>query len=46
MKPMLGIALGVGKSIRVTPEWGCLVTAGLTVQSKPEAEYGSNVPEP
>ena len=37
--------LGVGKSIRVNPEWDCLVTAGLTVQPKPEAENGSMAPE-
>jgi hypothetical protein len=37
--------LGVGESIQATPEWDCLFTAGLTVQSKPEAEYGINVPE-
>jgi hypothetical protein len=37
--------LGIGKSIRVTPEWDCLVTAGLTVQPKPEAENGSMAPE-
>lgn len=36
--------LEVGKSIRVTPEWDCLVTAELTVQPKPEAENGSSAP--